>query len=98
MIFATKTLSDPGACGVTNRRGIRHSHQIVKSNEAQTDQLHGAAVLRAATMMSRGHPGLSSIPPGSVVAACSADYACSIFPTKTLSDPSARGVTNRRGI
>src|SRR5262249_28397217 len=41
-IFPTKTLSDPSACGVTNRRGIRHSHQIVKSNEAPTDQLHGA--------------------------------------------------------
>jgi hypothetical protein len=43
-------------------------------------------------------PGLSSVPPGSVAAACTADYACTIFPTKTLSDPAACGVTNRRGI
>ena len=42
--------------------------------------------------------GLSSVPPGSVAAACTADYACTIFPTKTLSDPGACGVTNRRGI
>src|SRR6516164_3730689 len=46
----------------------------------------------------RDHSGLSSIPPGSVTAACSADYACTTFPTKTLSDPSACGVSNRRGI
>jgi hypothetical protein len=44
------------------------------------------------------YPGLSSIPPGSVAAACTADYACTIFPTKTLSDQGACGVTNRRGI
>ena len=36
--------------------------------------------------------------PGSVAAACTADYACTIFPTKTLFDPGACGVTNRRGI
>ena len=40
-IFPTKTLSDPGACGVTNRRGIKLCHQILTSNYARTDQLHG---------------------------------------------------------
>jgi hypothetical protein len=34
-------LSDPGACGVTNRCGIKLCHQILTSNYARTDQLHG---------------------------------------------------------
>src|SRR6516225_7345670 len=67
-IFPTKTLSDPGACGVTNRRGIKLCHQILTSNWARTDQLNRAAVLRA--MESRDStrpmpPGLSSIGVGS---------------------------------
>src|SRR5262249_33318808 len=62
-IFPTKTLSDPGACGVTNRRGVKLCHQILTSNQARTDNCTEAAVLRGA----REHPGLSSIPWGSSV-------------------------------
>ena len=50
-IFPTKTLSDSGGCGVTNRRGIKLCHQILTSNYARTDQLHGGGRFARETVL-----------------------------------------------
>ena len=62
-IFPTKTLSDPGACGVTNRRGIKLCHQILTSNYARTDQLHGGGRFARETRRARHDTAKRNPPP-----------------------------------